>query len=63
MATLGASQEITLGSQQKRGGSLLSKQIIESNSHVFCLDRWLVRGNKHTPTGGPWQWAHWLINI
>jgi len=21
--------------------------------------RWLVRGNKHTPTGGPWQWAHW----
>ena len=28
-------------------------------SLAHILYRWLVRGNKHTPTGGPWQWAHW----
>lgn len=23
--------------------------------------RWLVRGNKFTPTGGPFQWGHWYL--
>jgi len=23
--------------------------------------RWLVRGNKFTPSGGPYQWGHWYL--
>ena len=23
--------------------------------------RWLVRGNKFTPSGGPFQWGHWYL--
>ena len=24
-------------------------------------NRWLVRGNKFTPSGGPYQWGHWYL--